>query len=298
MNENLINCTGLENITTINGSLTFYSNYAMTNLAGLDNVVSISNSVSINNHFALSDLAALGNLTTIGGQLSFENNYLLPNMNGLEKLSSIGGSLIIYSNNILSTLSGLDSLTAIGGKLDISSNNSLTNLLALNSLTSIDGELAVYHNNKLMSLEGLNNIGEFSIENLEIFANSSLSTCHVESICNYLASPNGEILISGNASGCNSREEVEEMCMVVNDEYPKNENSFTFYPNPARNHIFLQNTASEHVEILIYNELGNILLQKFGIIHNVDISNLKSGFYIVELLTKESHYKHKLIVKK
>ncbi len=39
-----------------------------------------------------------------------------------------------------------------------------------------------------------------------------MSNCDAQSICDYLASPNGTIIIHDNAPGCNSPEEVEEDC--------------------------------------------------------------------------------------
>jgi hypothetical protein len=38
------------------------------------------------------------------------------------------------------------------------------------------------------------------------------ATCLPQGICNYLASPNGAIVIFGNAPGCNSQQEVEAVC--------------------------------------------------------------------------------------
>ncbi|HEY9115011.1 MAG TPA: T9SS type A sorting domain-containing protein, partial [Bacteroidales bacterium] len=69
-----------------------------------------------------------------------------------------------------------------------------------------------YGNPLLTSLTGIENIDAQTIDSLSIIGNSSLSTCDVQSICDYLASPNGSINIYGNASGCNNPAEVASNC--------------------------------------------------------------------------------------
>jgi hypothetical protein len=96
--------------------------------------------------------------------------------------------LEIWSNGVLENLSGLDNLILIGGRLGVGYNDTLTNLM------------------------GLNNIDGASINNLRIVCNKLLSSCEVQSICDYLSSPNGTVEIYNNAPGCNSPEEVEEAC--------------------------------------------------------------------------------------
>lgn len=57
-----------------------------------------------------------------------------------------------------------------------------------------------------------------SITNLTIADNVSLRTCKVQSICDYLVSPDGIIEILNNAEGCNSQEEVEKACASLINE--------------------------------------------------------------------------------
>jgi len=61
-------------------------------------------------------------------------------------------------------------------------------------------------------LTGLDNIDAGSIRHLHINDNLSLSTCEVQSICDYLASPNGIIEIYNNAPGCNNPGEIANSC--------------------------------------------------------------------------------------
>ncbi len=42
--------------------------------------------------------------------------------------------------------------------------------------------------------------------------NSALSTCEVESVCEYLSNPGGTVEIYNNATGCNNPYEVANAC--------------------------------------------------------------------------------------
>jgi hypothetical protein len=80
--------------------------------------------------------------------------------------------------------------------------------------TQIGGNVEI-EGNDITSPAGLNNIDAGSITSLTFYANSSLSTCAVLSICNYVANSNGFVAIMGNAPGCNSEQEVRDVCASV-----------------------------------------------------------------------------------
>jgi len=128
----------------------------------------------------------------------------------------------------------------------------------------------------------------------------SLSTCEVESICNYLASPNGNIEIYKNYPGCNSREEVEEACTVGTEEKKITE-GLIIHPNPfsTSTTIKFESTQPGKAELNIYNQLGELIevIQK-NIQHGKqtitwDASGLPSGIYFIrvqidnELITRK-----------
>jgi hypothetical protein len=116
----------------------------------------------------------------------------------------------------------------------ISYNYSLTSLAALENVTSVEGDLFIANTDFLTSLTGLDNINAGSINNLVIYNNKSLSLCEVQSICDYLASPNGTITIDVNATGCGSKQEVEAACEVGVKESAVNsqQSLFTLTPHP------------------------------------------------------------------
>jgi hypothetical protein len=211
-NDTLINLTGLDNVTSIGGSLELYYNDGLTSLTGLDNMTSIGGTLFIQYNHALTKLTGLDNVTSIGGSLEFHYNKGLTSLTGLDNMISIGGHLRIVDNDALTKLTGLDNVTSIGGSLEFRYNDGLTSLTGLDNVTSIGGDLWISHNHVLTSLTGLSNIDAFSISDLSIVDNITLTTCDVQSICDYLTAPGGTIEIYDNATGCNSQEEVEEAC--------------------------------------------------------------------------------------
>ncbi|MDB4303258.1 alpha/beta hydrolase-fold protein [Desulfosarcina sp.] len=149
------------------------------------------------------------NCSEIEGDIEI-TGFDITNLNGLNVLTSIGGNMTIYSASSLTSFTGMDNLNFIGGNLNILQSDALTGLTGLEGLESIGGELYISSNDALISITGLENIN--SLNNLTIIGNPSLSVCNEQWLCEYLASPNGSITISGNASGCNSIIELANAC--------------------------------------------------------------------------------------
>ena len=119
--------------------------------------------------------------------------------------SFINGS---HPNNNLINLSGLENLTSIP-ILIIHDNFNLVKLSSLEGLTSINYNLSLFSNNSLTSLsnlEGLTTIGALRLND-----NPMLENCSIISVCNHIAD-GGTVIISGNAPGCNSIDEVVSCC--------------------------------------------------------------------------------------
>ncbi|MBK7174254.1 MAG: hypothetical protein IPH84_13700 [Bacteroidales bacterium] len=127
-------------------------------------------------------------------------------------------------------------------------------------MTSIGGDLEINVNPTLTSLTGLNNIDAGSITNLYIIYNYLLSGCEVQSICDYLAAPNGVVEIYANTAGCNSPEEVEAACQVGLENSP--EKGFcTIYPNPSPSQFTFEFYLQEpsKVNLVVHNGLGQVV---------------------------------------
>ena len=211
-NDALTGLSGLESLTSVGGDLWFIHNVAVTSILGFENLSSIGGNLWIEDNFALTSLTGLENLSLVAGNLGIGDNDSLTSLEGLENLNYLGGSLAIGLNGTLTSLTGLESLTSIVGYLSIVSNSNLTNLTGIGNLTSIGGDLIISGNDSLNSLTGLEDILSNSIASLYIYYNFSLSECDVQSICEYLAAPNGTIEIHDNAPGCCSQDEVMDAC--------------------------------------------------------------------------------------
>ncbi len=227
---------GLTKLESITGSFILDNDYALHNLAELESLTTIGKHLALSS-YCLDSLKGLGNLHTIGGCLYIstglsgvtELNKLtsigggnlggglyigtstLKSLSGLENLQTVGGNVILKTRN-LSSLAGLVNLENIEGGVYIEQCDSLFTLHGLENLTSIGGALEISSNDNLRNLAGLDNIDPYTISNLKISGNSSLSTCDIESVCNYLADPTGSIYITSNAPGCYDRWEVVEAC--------------------------------------------------------------------------------------
>ena len=60
------------------------------------------------------------------------------------------------------------------------------------------------------------------------------------------------------------------------------------YPNPSNGQVTLSNTSNEKWNVVIYNELGQAVLNNISLYENqahlvLDLSNLESGLYFIEL---------------
>ncbi len=211
-NSNLVGFSGLESLTSIGGEFFVVNNFSLLNLVGLEGITSIPSNLLIDTNDGLQNLNGLNNLSSVGGNFGI-GNFSMTDISALSNLTSIGGNFNLASNSQLTNLSGLESLNTIGGNLEFLLNDQLTSLSGLENLTSIGGELKIRLHASLTSLAGIANIDHTTITNLIISGNGpGLSTCDVTSICNYLAA-GGSATISGNATGCNTQAEVENLCM-------------------------------------------------------------------------------------
>jgi hypothetical protein len=259
----------------------------------------------------LSNFEGLASLVSIGGQFFLVDNPALASLTGLYSLTSIGERLFIGGNNVLSSLTGMENVTSVGGDFVIENNDSLTTLNGLENLTLIAGDIIIGGdflsdgNLSLQTLSGLDNIDAGTIENIEIRHNSSLSVCHVQSICDYFASPNGTIVISDNAPGCNNQQEVEEACeTVVNVDELNVIESFTISPNPCSSVLRIRFMINDQRFVIL--DLFEISGMKIKRLLNekimpgthdriIDLIDLNPGIYFCTLKTSEGTTSKKII---
>jgi len=251
-------------------------------------------------------MIGLEGLTSIGGYFHINRNAAMSSMTGLENLTSIGGFLCIDNNYSLTSLTGLNNLTSIGHYLKIVGNTNLIGITGLEGLTCIGDELNINSNAMLTSLEGLDSIDANSITHLDIKYNVSLTTCEVQSICEYLAAPNGTVSIYGNAPGCNSPAEVLAACETVGVESAVQAEGFSFFPNPFNEQLtlkFCMNTPGMAVAE-VFNTMGQRLAVLFNKqlpagTHEISCSAgpLPAGIYLIILTETEGKVSTRKLVK-
>ena len=93
---------GLEKITEINGSVSFFDNLHLQNLEGLDNLTQVSKSITLNRNPQLVNLKGLNQLNFIGDSLIVDNNIILSELDNLSPKLIIENYLKITNNPLLS----------------------------------------------------------------------------------------------------------------------------------------------------------------------------------------------------
>ncbi|MFN0015198.1 MAG: right-handed parallel beta-helix repeat-containing protein, partial [Saprospiraceae bacterium] len=213
--DGLTDLSGLNNLTTIDVDLFIFDCDALINLNGLNNLTSIGRELDIYSSDALVNFTGLDNLLTIGEDAEIHSNDVMTSLDGFVSLHSVGGRISLYDNALLTNLDGFGALTTIEDNISIFDNATLTNLNGLINVTSLVDNIYLSNNAALTSLTGLDNLGQ--IVSLIILDSPNLSDCNVPSICDYLANPANPASISGNATGCNTRVEVDAACDALPD---------------------------------------------------------------------------------
>jgi hypothetical protein len=281
------------NCTEIYGSVHIGGSNDITNLNGLSQLNYIGGWVIIEYNTALTTLSGLEAITT-ANFLQIKNNEVLTNLTGLNNLTSLEGWLILYANENLTSLEGLNNLTSIGGYLIIGEdtidtigggNPSLTNIEALENLTYCAG-IRIINNAAITSLNGIENIDAGSIYSLIIYGNPALSSCEVQSVCSYLASPNGTVEIHDNYSGCNNQNEVETACGVGFDEIGTFGSPINIYPNPTSEQFTIESKVPIHQGVIGIFSVDGHEINHYQITEskmNIDIRYLPSGVHFVRV---------------
>ena len=149
----------------------------------------------------------------------------------------------------------------------------------------MSGELRLENNALLTSLNGLDNIDPTSINALYLQNSDLLAGCAVPSICGFLEINNGPAVISGNASGCNSRSEVESDCtfLTVDDIVKEN---IKLYPNPTTDIFTISDPYGAVIKYEIFSSTGRLILSVENSLNNISISSYPSGLYFIKLYDK------------
>ncbi|MCK9423589.1 MAG: T9SS type A sorting domain-containing protein [Bacteroidales bacterium] len=130
-----------------------------------------------------------------------------------------------------------------------------------------------------------------------IVYNTSLSSCAVQNICDYLVVLHGSSTIQANALGCRNESEVEAECEEVTTSEINNQNEISLFPNPARNKVVITTPDEVIIEdAIVYSQTGQKVYQGKPVNNNLDISTFQPGMYIIELVSDQWKIRKKLMV--
>ncbi len=287
-NAQLTDLSGLAGLTTVGGLMEVSANNNLTSLAGLQNITSVGSYLDISDSPGLTDLQGLEGIETISGSLIIRDNPALASMQGLAP-TSIGGGLDLMNNPQLMDLSAAAGLTSLGGPLSLNDNTAILSLQELSGITAINGVLRVMGSSGLMSLDGLQNIDPATILNLIIVNNPGLFQCAAENLCDYLAIPASMANITGNATGCSSRAEVEEACTLLSVEEGMHiEPALSVFPNPSNGLVHVQVEGQGSMELRVIDLSGRTahaerLVATGTSTHVIDLAHLATGIYTLRL---------------
>jgi len=313
-NSDLTSLVGLSEVTTIDGNLVINNMSSLTSLSGIENInpSSIEN-LEISWLYSLTDCAfpnICEYLTDPNGVVDiYRNGYSCNNPAQIANECGItlpclpyGNYHFMYQYEIDSFQTDYPDCTDLEGSLFLhggwgGGTGDYTNLDGLSVVTSIDGILLISGAYYLNSLSGIDKIDAASISDLYIMYSPFLSECEVQSICDYLADPNGDVEIKENAYGCNSPEEVQAACDAVSILEQDPESLFKIFPNPASNYLFVDNQSSHEIDkILIYNTIGQIIYSQDHKELMIHISGLDQGIYILEIIADDLKKRMKFVI--
>ncbi|AFL81425.1 Receptor L domain protein [Aequorivita sublithincola DSM 14238] len=231
-NPLLVSLSGLSSIPPQAGFLKISNNELLTNLNGLNNLTELSQRLEINHNPNLINFEGLNNLTTIGGEgMLIYFNPSLESFNGLESLISVEDAYI-NGNTALLNIEALSNFTSSADSFGIVNSPLLSNLNGLENLDSVN-YLSFGGLNNLNDISALSNVNMSTVNYLSIGACPQLSVCAYTNICQYLDDPSNEALISDNAPGCASRQEILQACGLIGIHENISSEKFTIHPNPT-----------------------------------------------------------------
>lgn len=218
----LVDLSGLENLTVIDDYLGVLENEQLISLEGLNNVTSILGQIVVANNDVLRDVDGLSGLTSLekpaesDTELTILGNTLLENIDGLSNISSVDESIIILigSSDVMTHVNGISNISGTVQYIGITGLDNLMDLSGISGITRVTDDVIINNNFHLFDLSGMENLGfiggDFQIRNnfdlRNLYGLSGLSTVNG----NLLITNNGlvdfcglQLLLSGDGLGGN-----------------------------------------------------------------------------------------------
>jgi hypothetical protein len=86
---------------------------------------------------------------------------------------------------------------------------------------------------------------------------------------------------------------------IVNSEFVELNKLFSFFPNPAKNSITIESSEINY-KLSLFDMLGNKVKTWKNLNNNtqIDISNFKSGVYLIKFNSEKTHITKRIIISK
>jgi Secretion system C-terminal sorting domain/Receptor L domain len=301
-NDALKDFSGLEKLSFVGGHFSIEGNDLLTSLNGIGPIKSLGSYLNISFNPVLTDVTALNSLTELGPDyfnafLAINNNNSLVSLNGLDKISRMGSYFYLGHNPALTTLNGLNGLTTVKGSFEIENNGKLNDLKGFTSLTTVGGLFSIANNPALTNIDEFGSLktvgGTFSIA-----YNSSLRLCASDGLCAFVASPDAQVTIKNNATGCNSDIEVKAACRALpaGEVLPEDEESkLAISPNPTTGPLWIKGEAKAR-KARVFDFTGRMILEKnLSESSLIDLFGQPSGVYFIEIQTDKWQALRKVI---
>ena len=207
--EQLQSLNGFPSLTHVGATFFVYRNDSLKIVENFSVLTTIGGNLQIDQNDVLRSIGDFPVLSSVGTDLRIALNPLLDSIGDFPSLTTVENNVPITANPLLRSIGDFPVLTTIGGNLQIDQNNVLRSIGDFPVLTTIGGNLQIDQNNVLRS------IGDFPVlttieGDLQIQNNDSLSFCCGLSrvLLNESTTVSGNTTISGNALGCNDKEEI------------------------------------------------------------------------------------------
>lgn len=294
----LTDLDGLFNLNSI-GNLLLTNNASLENIDALNNVHSLEEAyIGANESLTSLNLNAL---ESVDFSLIISANQNLNNIEGLSNLQSVGGSCAINNNQNLTSLTGLESLLEVNS-LSLSELPLIPDLLPLSNLNIIHNSLFLAFLDNIVSLEGLDNFNSEFMTYLNINNNQNLETCAIGPICQYFnINGLGNSFVENNASDCVSQNSIINECEILSVEDEFLNFSFSVFPNPTSEFIFIENDdLMQNRKVHIYDLNGKLLRTASleNTLTDISIGGLDAGIYLLKFYQDNVQLTTRKVVKK
>lgn len=276
LDDQIVDLRPLAQLEFIDGNISILFNDQLTSLQGLHNVDSIAGTLVVGSN-KLAELDGLRGLQYVADDMSI-NERSLGDISGLSSLE-YAETLSLGAGEGVIDLTGLGRLTYCK-QLTIW-NSELVSLDGLSPTIEIDSSVRIMANPLLEDISALPSMA--SLDTLTIIENASLEICHIDLVCDFLASSNAAT-IADNAVGCDGVDTVIDQCRLVNVDDQAYLTSASIYPSAAYDQVMIDLGVDYYGSCrVVALATGSMVMthRYYGQPIQIDVHDLPVGHYYV-----------------